>query len=221
MWRLGIGRVDGGRTLVVGGSGSGAFSRISDAAAAAQPGDIIRVEPGIYHERIDVPDGVDLIARVPGTVTVGGLAEPAPDAAAISAIGDASARIAGIRIESTPERPLDVGLRLGGQGRTVELIEVAGPMHAGIDVLPAGGVTLQGSRFEVAGPAVIVAEGARAVVSGCVFLKRGSAPDSAIVAMAAAEVVLKRNVFAGYGPEAVKGLAGEALRQLRTGNAMF
>ena len=221
MWRLGVGRVDGGRTLVVGGSGSGAFSRISDAAAAAQPGDIIRVEPGIYHERIDVPDGVDLIARVPGTVTVGGLAEPAPDAAAISAIGDASARIAGIRIESTPERPLDVGLRLGGQGRTVELIEVAGPMHAGIDVLPAGGVTLQGSRFEVAGPAVIVAEGARAVVSGCVFLKRGSAPDSAIVAMAAAEVVLKRNVFAGYGPEAVKGLAGEALRQLRTGNAMF
>ena len=221
MWRLGAGRVDGGRTLVVGGSGSGAFSRVFDAAAAAQPGDIIRVEPGIYRERIDLPDGVDLIARVPGTVTVGRPAEAMPDAAAVTAIGDASARIAGIRIESTPERPLDVGLRIGGQGRTVELVELSGPMHAGIELLPTGGLTLQGTRFEVAGPAVTVAEGARAIVSGCVFLKRGPAPDPAISAMAATEVVLKRNVFAGYGPEPVKGLSGDALRQVRTANSVF
>jgi hypothetical protein len=73
----------------------------------------------------------------------------------------------------------------------------------------------------VVGPGVTVAEGARAVVTGCVFLKRGSGSDPAISAMAAAEVVLKRNVFAGYGPEPVKGLSGEALRQLRTTNSVF
>ena len=94
-------------------------------------------------------------------------------------------------------------------------------MHAGIELLPTGGLTLQGTRFEVAGPAVTVAEGARAIVSGCVFLKRGPAPDPAISAMAATEVVLKRNVFAGYGPEPVKGLSGDALRQVRAANSVF
>jgi serine/threonine protein phosphatase PrpC len=220
MWRLGVGKVEGGRTLVVGGTAPAAFSRISDAAAAAQPGDVIRIEPGIYHERIDVPDGVDLIARVAGTVTVVRPDEPG-DAAAITAIGDSSARIQGIRIESTPERPFEVGLRIGGQGRTVELLEIAGPMHAGLDLLPAGGVDVRGCRFEVAGPALTVAEGARAAVTGCVFVKRGPATDHAISVMSAGEIVMKRNVFAGYGADVVKGLSAEALRQVRANNSVF
>jgi len=221
MWRLGVGKVEGGRTLVVGGTAPAAFSRISDAAAAAQPGDIIRIEPGVYHERIDVPDGVDLIARVAGTVTVARPPDEAGAAVGITAIGDSSARIQGIRIESTPERPFEVGLRIGGQGRTVELLEVAGPMHAGLDLLPAGSVDVRGSHFEVAGPALTVADGARATVTSSLFVKRGPATDHAISVMPAGEIVMRRNVFAGYGAEAVKGLSGEALRQLRANNSLF
>ena len=52
------------------GGTSGAFPQIAAALAAAMPGDTVRVEPGVYEERIVVPDGVDLVARVPGSVTL-------------------------------------------------------------------------------------------------------------------------------------------------------
>ena len=220
MWRLGLAKVDSARTLVVGGTETGAFSHISDAARAAQPGDTIRIEPGIYHERIDVPDGVDLIARIPGTVTLVRPEGVASEVVAISAIGDSSARIRGIRVESSPDLPLDVGIRIAGQGRSVELVEIAGPMHAGVDVLPAATVSVEGSHFEVTGSAMTVADGAHAIVSACVFLKRGPTADAPIWVMHAAEIALKRNVFAGYGPDIVKGLPAETMRQLRTSNAV-
>jgi PPM family protein phosphatase len=220
-WRIGGTKVDSPRTLVVGGMATAAFLRISDAVLAAQPGDVIRVEPGIYHERIDVPDGVDLIAAVAGTVTIARPPDAVGEAVGISANGDASARIQGIRIESTPELPLDVGMRISGQGRAVELIEVSGPMRVGVDLLPAANLTVHGSRLAVAGPALTVAERAHAVVTACVFLRRGSISDAPIWVSPTADVALTGNVFAGYGADIVKGVSGETLRQLKTTNSVF
>jgi serine/threonine protein phosphatase PrpC len=221
VWRLGGAQVDSPRTLVVGGTATAAFSRISDAVLAAHPGDVIRVEPGIYNERIDVPDGVDLIAAVAGTVTVARPPDAVGEVVGVSANGDASARIQGIRIESTPELPLDVGMRISGQGRAVELIEVSGPMRVGVDVLPAANLTVHGSHFAVVGPALTVAERAHAVVTACVFLRRGALSDAPISVSPTSDVVLKGNVFAGYAADIVKGVAGETLRQLKTGNSVF
>jgi PPM family protein phosphatase len=221
VWRLGGAQVDSPRTLVVGGTATAAFSRISDAVLAAHPGDVIRVEPGIYNERIDVPDGVDLIAAVAGTVTVARPPDAVGEVVGVSANGDASARIQGIRIESTPELPLDVGMRISGQGRAVELIEVNGPMRVGVDVLPAANLTVHGSRFAVAGPALTIAERAHAVVTACVFLRRGAISDAPISVSPTSDVALTGNVFAGYAADIVKGVAGETLRQLKTGNSVF
>jgi len=220
-WRIGGTKVDSPRTLVVGGTATAAFSRISDALLTAQPGDVIRVEPGIYHERIDVPDGVDLIAAVAGTVTIARPPDAVGEAVGISANGDASARIQGIRIESTPELLLDVGIRISGQGRAVELIEVSGPMRVGVDVLPDANLRVHGSRFAVAGPALTVAERAHAVVTACVFLRRGAISDAPIWVSPTADVALTGNVFAGYAADIVKGVSGETLRQLKTSNSVF
>jgi PPM family protein phosphatase len=222
VWWLGFSALRSGRTLVVGGTGTatGAFTRISDAAIAAHPGDTIRVEPGIYRERIDVPDGVDLIARVSGTVTVARPAGAFGEVVGMSVHGDSSARIQGIRIESTPDLPLDIGLRVSGQGRTVELLEVSGPMRAGVDVLPAANLMLNGSHFDVTGPAMTFAEGAHAVVTSCVFLRRGAASEAPIRVVPFADVALRRNVFSGYGADIVKGFSVEALRQLRMNNSI-
>jgi hypothetical protein len=204
--------------LVVGGSGPGAFATIAEATAVAKAGDVVRVEPGTYAERIDVPDGVDLIARVPGTVTIARPRGATGDAVGVSARGDSGARIAGIRVESTPEWPLDVGVRISGQGRTVELLEMSGPMRAGIDVLPAASLTVRASHFDVAGSALALADGAHAAITSSVFLRRGAPGDPAVHIVPSAEVALRRNVFAGYGADLVKGLSAEKLRHLRATN---
>jgi PPM family protein phosphatase len=222
VWQISGAKVDSGRTLVVaGGAATGAFPRISDAAIVAHPGDIIRVEPGIYRERIDLPDGVDLIARVPGTVIVARPVDAVGEVVGMSAHGDLGARIRGVRIESTPDLPLDVGMRVSGQGRTVELLEVNGPMRAGIDVLPAADLTIHGSYFEVTGPAITFAERAHAVVTRCVLLRRGGTSEAPIWVAPSADVALRHNVFAGYGTDIVKGVSGETLRQLKTSNSVF
>jgi serine/threonine protein phosphatase PrpC len=220
VWWIGATTFDSGRTLAVGATATGAFARISDAAAVARPGDVIRVEPGIYHERIDIPDGVDLIARVPGTVTVARPPGAVGEAVGMTARGESSARIVGIRVESTPELPLDIGVRISGPGRTVELLEVAGPMRTGIDVQPAAGLAMHGSHFEVTGPAMTFAEGAHGVVTSCVFLRRGVMSEAPIHVLPSADVALRRNVFAGFGPDIVKGFSGESLRQLRANNVI-
>jgi PPM family protein phosphatase len=220
VWRIGGARIGSPQTLVVGRTAGATYSRISDAALAAQPGDVIRVEPGIYHERIDVPDGVDLIAALPGTVTVARPPDAVGEVVGVSANGETGARIQGIRIESTPELPFDVGMRISGQGRTVELLEVSGPMRSAIDVLPGANLTVHGSHFAVSGPALTFAERAHAVVTACVFLRRGASADAPIRMVPTAAVALKRNVFAGYGADIVSGVSGETLRQLKAGNSI-
>jgi PPM family protein phosphatase len=220
VWRLGVLTLDGSRTLIVGGAPASAFLRITEAVRAAQSGDVIRVEPGIYRERIDLPDGVDLVARIPGSVTVARPPGTVGDAIGLTAHGESPARIQGIRVESTPEMPLDAGIRISGQGRTLEMIEVSGPMRAGLEVLPASAVTVIAGHFEVTGPAVTFGEGTRGNIVRSVFLRRGGNADPAIAASSTADIGLRRNVFSGYGAEFIKGMAGDALRQLKTNNAI-
>ena len=58
------------RTLVVGGTGSDRFSTIGAALRVARPGDVVQLEPGAYAEALVLPDGVDLVAREPGTAVL-------------------------------------------------------------------------------------------------------------------------------------------------------
>ena len=223
LWRISGASVDRGRTLVVGGAGAHTFSRIADAVSTARAGDVIRLEPGVYAEQVIVPEGVDLVARVSGTVTLARAADVRGEWVGVTALGDATGRIVGIRVESTAERPIDVGMRVSGHGRTIEVVDVGGVMRAGIELLPASTVQIQGSLLAVPGPALSMADGSAATLISNVFLRIGRSVEPPIARAGAAEttVVLRRNVFAGYGADVMKGLSGDERRQMLADNFVF
>ena len=186
---------------------------------AARPGDTVRVEPGVYREQVTVRDGVDLIARVPGSVTLGRDGETSGEWVSVAAAGSRGSRISGIRIESTRDAPVDVGVRVSGPGTTVDLLDVTGPMHSGIELLAPAAVTIQGSFLSVHGTALTMAEGSQATVSNTVFFRSGP-PAPPISVSGSARPSLSRNVFAGFGTEVIKGLSADERRQLLGGNFM-
>ncbi len=59
-------------TLYVGGGGSGNYTRIVDAIAAAVSGDSVFVYPGTYAETVYMKPGVSLVGQSPDTTTING-----------------------------------------------------------------------------------------------------------------------------------------------------
>ncbi|UCD13535.1 MAG: right-handed parallel beta-helix repeat-containing protein [Thermoplasmatales archaeon] len=60
----------GGKTLYVGGSGPGNYSKINDAYNDANPGDTIFVYSGIYYERLRIKKTVNLIGEDKDTTSI-------------------------------------------------------------------------------------------------------------------------------------------------------
>jgi serine/threonine protein phosphatase PrpC len=198
----------GPRTLVVGGTAPGAYPDISTALRAARPGDVVSLEPGIYAERIVVPEGVDLVARVPRTVTLRRAAGAAGPWVAVTAAGAEGGRLAGLRLESTPEAPIDVGVRVTGQGRVLEMLDIAGPVQAGLEVSASSSVVLQGSVIEAPALAVRLEEDAHATLSQNILTRTVRAAAPPVSLAGSAQLSLARNVFAGFGPTIVDGPSG-------------
>ena len=219
VWRVPATTALGSRTIVVGPGGAGSVTRIADAMRIARAGDTVRIEPGIYLERVVVPDGVSLFAREPSTVTLARAADSTGEWVAVTALGQLTAGIAGIRIESTPQSPIDVGIRVAGQ-RTVELVEVMGPMRHGIEVLTGGTLTLHGSHLAVAGSALFTKELSHALVTRTVFLRSGQTQAAAITIAPMARTTFRGNVFAGYGATIVKGLSAAERQQFDGANVI-
>jgi PPM family protein phosphatase len=209
------------RTLIVGTDASATFSGIRAAMEAAHPGDVVQLEPGTYTERVVVADGVSLVARLPGTVTFARAPAAVGEWIGITAGGELGGRISGIRLESTLELPMDVGIRVSGGGRAIELAEITGPMHIGVELVAGTSATVQGTHFSVPGEALTVGDGADALVTGNVFVRAGRAAAVAPVSIGnATNTTLKRNLFAGYGTEVVKGLSAAERQQFATGNVI-
>jgi hypothetical protein len=221
LWRMGPAAPAGARILTVSESATpGGFTRIADAMSAARPGDTVRLEPGVYREQVMVRDGVDLVARVPGSVT---FARPVESAGgewvSITAPGVLDARISGIRIDSSREAPVDVGLRVSGQGGRVDLVEMSGPMRSGVELLAPGAVTIHGSFFAVQGTAVTMTDGTEATIANSVFFRTGPL-EPPIALSGNARPAFSGNVFAGFGADIIKGVSAEQRRQLLGGNTM-
>jgi len=216
VWRLGG---DQGRTFVVGGTGGQAFTRIADAMAAARAGDVVRLEPGTYPEQVFVPDGVDLVARTAGKVTLARIEGASGKWTALTAIGTTGGRIYGIRIESTVEEPIDVGMRISGQGRQIEVVDIGGPMHAGIELTDATAVTIRGSLIHTAkGPAITIDNTSEATIVTNTFIRAAGPVEPALAITDAARTVVTRNVFVGYGAEISRGLSADERLQFLSGN---
>jgi serine/threonine protein phosphatase PrpC len=209
-----------GKTIVVSPVAAAASTSLAEALRTAVPGDLLRLEPGTYAERVVLPDGVSLVARVAGSVTfvrpVGG----ADAWVAISAGGDGGGRIAGVRIESTPEQPVDVGIRLTGQSRPLELVEMSGPMRAGVDLAPGASASIEGGRFSVSGTAIALADRAQLTAAGNVFLKSGRLAAVPLTIGDATQLSLKHNVFVGFGTDVIKDATPAERQQILTGNVI-
>jgi serine/threonine protein phosphatase PrpC len=207
-------QVLGPRTLAVALDGTAPFTTITAAIAASRPGDLVRVEPGLYREDVEVRDGADLVARVPGTVTI--VHPAASTLPVLSVTGAFNVRIAGIRIES--EGPAEIGVYVAAPAVTLDLVEIAGQIRRAIDLSQASSLTVRGSRIATAGTVVSVPEDGQATFMNSVFVRTGTSADPAVSAAPSAHLALRGNVFAGFGAEIIGGVPAAGRAELLAGN---
>jgi serine/threonine protein phosphatase PrpC len=208
------------QTLVVSGADGSPFATIASAMAAARPGDIVRVEPGEYVEQVVVADGVDLLAREPGSVTISRPAPLDPSVAGVQAGGTQPIRISGIHLRSSPASPAAAGIAIAGAGVTLELMEISGPLTRAIVVLPDASVIVRGSRVAVAGAVLSVPDGSQATLMNNILTRAASSPEPAITAGPLSRLTLSGNTFSGFPPEIVRGVGDARRRELLTGNVI-
>ena len=201
------------QTLVVDADGSAPYATIAAALAASHPGDVVRLEPGVYRERVEVRSGADLVARVPGTVTI---ARPPGSAPALALTGPFNVRVAGIRIDS--DSAADVGIRVAAPAATLELVEITGNIRRAVDLAPASTLTVRGSRIAVPGTVLVLPDDGYATLVNCVVSRTVSGTAAALSVGPSARLVLRGNVFAGYGADVIEGITAARRAELLAGN---
>ena len=206
-------QVHGSRTLVVSAEGGAPFATINEAVAVGRPGDLVRVEPGAYHERVVVGDGIDLVARIPGTVTI--VHDGDSGAPALSIVGAFNVRVAGMRIDA--QAPVETGIRVAAPAVTLELIELSGSMHRAIDLSPGSALTVRGSRIATDGTLVSIPDAGQATFVDSVLVRAGGAGQPAFSVKPSSHLVLRGNAFAGF-PDIIEGVTPARRTELLSGN---
>lgn len=207
-------QVRASQTLVVSLDGTAPFTSIAAALEASHPGDVVRVEPGVYREQVDVRSGADLVARVPGTVTI---ARPAGSSLpALSLTGPFNVRVTGIRVDS--DTPADVGVRIAAPAATLELTEISGAIRRAIDLSPGSTVTVRGSRIAIPGVVLALPDDGYATFVNCVIIRSAAGGGPALSVGATARLVLRGNVFTGFPPEIIDGAGAARRSELLAGN---
>lgn len=206
------------QTLGVGPDGTASFRTIAAAMAAARSGDTVRLEPGTYSELVQISSGVDMVARVPGTVTIARPESVRPSIPTVTATGDRNVRITGIRIHNPSEPPADVALRIASPAATLELVEIVGGVRQAISLSPVSSVTMLGGRIAVTGKIVSVGEDGHATFLNNVLTRTASGTDAAIQAAPAAHLTLRGNAFSGFGTQIIAGVPEARRRELLDDN---
>lgn len=187
------------RTLIVEPAAAARYPTIGAASAAAMPGDVIQLEPGEYAEPVTLKDGVDLVARVPGTVT---LVAPSGNVGwtSISVNGRGGSRISGLRLLGRPNAPIAVALQLSGPDVIVDDVTIEGTVLVGVEVSNSGAIAVRQSRFtDVQGIPMRIGAGAQPDIRHNVFARKPSSESGAAIAVAdAASPRLIANLFVGY-----------------------
>jgi serine/threonine protein phosphatase PrpC len=209
------------RRLVVGGDGAERYATITAALQAAGPRDVVEVEPGEYAEALTLPPGVQLVGRVPGTVTLVA-PEGRPGWVSVTADGSLGNRISGIRILGSPAAPVATGLRLAGHDLIVDDVTIEGQIDTGVDVQGDGAILVRASRFaNLDGVAIRIAAGAKPAIRQNAFTRTtraGAGGRHAIDAGEGTATELVDNVFSGYAEREIVKLAAaptEAAAQAR------
>ncbi|HLX09513.1 MAG TPA: protein phosphatase 2C domain-containing protein [Thermoanaerobaculia bacterium] len=178
----------GSHGVLVVGTGDGGFATIGEALGRARPGETIEVAPGRYRERLVLRSGVALVSRIPRRAVL--LPPPGEgEGPAVAASGVHGARLAGFRVEGTPQAPWGMGLRLDGCEVVIEEIEVSGAAGAGIEIR---GADLSTVRFS--------------------YLHHNGGPGVAVTGTAAPRLL--SNLIAGNGTRPGAPAAGVEVRDM-------
>jgi len=172
------------------------------------------LEPGVYREHVEVRDGADLVARVPGTVTI---VHPAGSALPVlSVTGTFNVRVAGIRIHS--EEPIELGVLVAAPAATLDLVEITGQIRRAIDLSRASTLTVRGSRITTGGTVVSVPDDGHATFVNSILARAGTSGEPAVSVEPSAYLVLRGNVFAGFGTDIIGGVPAARRAELLAGN---
>jgi len=211
-------QVQAALTHVVSTDGTAAFTRIADGLAAARAGDSVSVEPGEYAEFVVVPEGVNLVARLPGTVTISRPAGLDPSMPGMIAGGARTSRISGVHLTSPPELSGAAGISVSGDGVILDLVRISGSVGRAIALDSGSSVTMQGSRVDASGSVIDVPEGAQASFSNNIFVRSSRSAEPPISAGPSSRLTLTGNVFAGFAPEIVRGVSDARRKELLESN---
>jgi PPM family protein phosphatase len=195
------------RTFSIGTAAAGQYPTIAAAMAVSRPGDRLQLEPGDYAERVVLKDGVDLVAREPGTARV---VAPSGDLgwAAITVNGRLGSRISGLRLLGRPNAPMSVALHLSGADVVVDDVTIEGDVLVAVEVAGSGSIAVHSSRFsDVQGVAIRIGPGAKPSIRHNIFSRKATGPEAAIEVADSASPQLTANLFVGY-PNAVRWAAG-------------
>jgi PPM family protein phosphatase len=188
-----------------------AYASISEALAAARPGDTILVPAGEYREQVHLLTGVSIASRVPGAAILRASASGGP---AIVARGVRGARIEGFRVLADADLPLTTGVELDDSDAVLDGIEVNGASTA-VEIR-GGSPTLRGCTLSGAtGPALRISGQAAPWLLHNIF--KGNAA-AAVEAAAPARPVFIGNHFDDARPQPLLLPEGITLDSLRERN---
>jgi hypothetical protein len=184
-----------GRVLVAGGAG--AFPSITAAMTAASPRDVVLVEPGEYAEAVVLKDGVDLIARVPGSVAL--VAPTGVENWTALAAGSAGNRISGIHVIGRSDAPIATGVRLDGRDLVLDDSGFEGNIDVAVDVAHDGNIVIRGNRFsDVRGLPLRIGRSGQPSIRQNIFTRGTEEHGPAVHVLEDATPTLDANLFVGY-----------------------
>jgi serine/threonine protein phosphatase PrpC len=184
-----------GRVLVAGGAG--AFPSITAAMTAASPRDVVLVEPGDYAEAVVLKEGVDLLARVPGSVVL--VAPTGVENWTALAASGAGGRISGVHVLGRPDAPIATGVKLDGRDLVLEDSGFEGNIDVAVDVAHDGNIVIRANRFsDVRGLPLRIGRSARPTVRQNHFTRGTEEHGPAVHVLEDAMPTLDANLFVGY-----------------------
>jgi hypothetical protein len=186
--------------------------------SVARPGDTVRLEPGEYLEAVIVADGVDLVARQPGTVTIKRPSTLDPSVPAIAVGGTRGSRLNGLRVTPAVSAANLTGISIASGATTLELVEVTGAFSRGLALLADAVVTIAGSRIDVAGTAVSLADQSQASFSNTLFVRSSPSSDPGITAGSGTRLTMHGNVLAGFDAQIIRGVSEARRKEVLSGN---
>jgi PPM family protein phosphatase len=194
--------------LVVQQAAAAEFATISDALAAAQPGDTVVIGPGEYREHVHLRSGVTVTAEIPHRAVIRP-PEGGDSPAAVTVDGVRGARLLGVQILGD-QGQMAIGLRVLNGEVEVQDTRITGATDAGVDVWGGTAVTLRANTIaDNPGGGVRVRSGARPSLLHNAILRNGRAKPAApgVLLDPGAAPALAGNVIADNGAEGVAGVS--------------